>query len=221
MVTSAMASTPRPCSDWRMRFPRYMPRATRSPSSWVAANLPRPLEQPRDGPPNADYMGMLATMINALAFRDAMEHAGVPTRVQTAISIAQVAEPCIRLRAIRHLEKGRVVSSPAVPAIRSSPPTLRPHCPPPRLVLMPCSRPPGWTAFTTPTPNPSQGETAYRAHIHAGPRAGSSGDGHTAITMCMDNNLPIRVFNISVPGNIARAVRGDGGHAGSLRRATR
>ena len=58
---------------------------------------------------NADYMGMLATIINALALRDAMEHAGVQTRVQTAINIAQVAEPYIRLRAIRHLEKGRVV----------------------------------------------------------------------------------------------------------------
>ena len=56
---------------------------------------------------NADYMGMLATVINALALRDALEHAGSPARVQTAITIQQVAEPYIRLRAIRHLEKGR------------------------------------------------------------------------------------------------------------------
>ena len=58
---------------------------------------------------NADYMGMLATVINALALRDALESVGVPTRVQTAITITSVAEPYIRLRAIRHLEKGRVV----------------------------------------------------------------------------------------------------------------
>jgi uridylate kinase len=58
---------------------------------------------------NADYMGMLATVINALALRDALERAGSPARVQTAISIQQVAEPYIRLRAIRHLEKGRIV----------------------------------------------------------------------------------------------------------------
>ena len=58
---------------------------------------------------NADYMGMLATVINALALRDSLERAGAPTRVQTAINIQEVAEPYIRLRAIRHLEKGRVV----------------------------------------------------------------------------------------------------------------
>ncbi|MCJ7725866.1 MAG: uridine monophosphate kinase, partial [Acidimicrobiia bacterium] len=58
---------------------------------------------------NADYMGMLATVINAMALRDAIEHAGAEARVQTAINIAEVAEPYIRLRAIRHLEKGRVV----------------------------------------------------------------------------------------------------------------
>ncbi|HJR86192.1 MAG TPA: UMP kinase, partial [Acidimicrobiia bacterium] len=60
-------------------------------------------------PANADYMGMLATVINALALRDALEHAGLETRVQSAISMQQLAEPYIRLRARRHLEKGRVV----------------------------------------------------------------------------------------------------------------
>ena len=71
----------------------------------------------------ADYMGMLATVINALALQDALERHGQPTRVQTAIQMAQVAEPYIRRRAIRHLEKGRVVVFAPAWATRSSPPT--------------------------------------------------------------------------------------------------
>ena len=76
----------------------------------------------------ADYMGMLATVINALALQDALEKNGVPTRVLTAIEMRAVAEPFIRRRAIRHLEKGRVVVFAAAPAIPTSPPTPRPRC---------------------------------------------------------------------------------------------
>ena len=78
----------------------------------------------------ADYMGMLATVINALALQDTLERLNQPTRVQTAIGMAQVAEPYIRRRAIRHLEKGRVSYSPPVPATRSSPPIPQPRCAP-------------------------------------------------------------------------------------------
>jgi uridylate kinase len=86
-----------------------------------------------------DYMGMLATVINALALQDALERRGVPTRVQTAIDIREVAEPFIRRRAIRHLEKNRVVVSPT----RSTPTS--------------CSRRPRSTASTTPTPSATPG----------------------------------------------------------------
>src|SRR5689334_17072462 len=71
----------------------------------------------------ADYMGMLATVINGLAMQDALEHVGINTRVASAIEMRAVAEPFIRRRAVRHLEKGRVSSSPPAPATPTSPPT--------------------------------------------------------------------------------------------------
>ena len=104
---------------------------------------------------NADYMGMLATVINALALRDALEAAGCPTRVQTAIEIKSVAEPYSRLRAMRHLEKGRAESSPVGPGIRTSRPTRRSHCELPRSAPTSFSRRPGWTASTRRTPRPT------------------------------------------------------------------
>lgn len=75
-----------------------------------------------------DYIGMIATVMNAMTLQDALERQGVPTRVQTAIAMQEVAEPYIRRRAIRHLEKGRVVIFEAVPAIRFLPLTQRQHC---------------------------------------------------------------------------------------------
>lgn len=159
---------------------------------------------------NADYMGMLATVINALAVRDALEKAGSPCRVQTAISIQQVAEAYIRLRAIRHLEKGRIV------------------------VLAGGTGNPFFTTDTTAALRAAEiGAAAvlkatkvdgvYDADPHVVPDAnlletvtyldvinkGLSVMDSTAITMCMDNNLPIRVFSILEPGNIAAAVRGE------------
>jgi len=79
---------------------------------------------------SADYMGMLATVINSLAMQDALEKLGVSTRVQSAIAMQEVAEPYIRRRAVRHLEKGRVVIFGAVPATLISPPTPLPACAP-------------------------------------------------------------------------------------------
>ena len=159
---------------------------------------------------NADYMGMLATVINALALRDAMETAGVPTRVQTAITIAQVAEPYIRLRAIRHLEKGRAVifaggtgnpyfTTDTTVALRAAEIGAD--------AVLKGTRVDG-VYDADPETNPGATlipEITYMEVLGRGLRVMDS----TAITMCMDNDLPIRVFNITVPGNVARAVRGE------------
>lgn len=98
----------------------------------------------------ADYIGMIATVMNAMTLQDALEQAGVPTRVQTAIAMQEVAEPYIRRRAMRHLEKAASSSSVRVPAIRSSPPI--PLLPCERLKLTPTSflKPQKLMVFTMP-----------------------------------------------------------------------
>jgi uridylate kinase len=159
---------------------------------------------------NADYMGMLATVINALALRDALEAAGCPTRVQTAIKIEQVAEPYIRLRAMRHLEKGRAVifaggtgnpyfTTDTTVALRAAEIGAD--------LVLKATRVDG-VFSSDPEEDPAAemfDELAYMEVLEKGLRVMDS----TAITMCMENDLPIRVFNITVPGNIARAVRGE------------
>jgi uridylate kinase len=159
---------------------------------------------------NADYMGMLATVINALALRDALETAGCPARVQTAIKIEQVAEPYIRLRAIRHLEKGRAVilaggtgnpyfTTDTTVALRAAEIDAE--------VVLKATKVDG-VYDADPVTNPDAvlfEELSYMQVLEKGLRVMDS----TAITMCMENDLPIRVFNIAVPGNIARAVRGE------------
>ena len=158
----------------------------------------------------ADYMGMLATVINALALRDALEGAGCPTRVQTAINIAQVAEPYIRLRAIRHLEKGRAVvfaggtgnpffTTDTTVALRAAEIGAD--------AVLKATRVDG-VYDDDPEKNPDARlieELTYMEVLERGLRVMDN----TAITMCMDNDLPIRVFNITVPGNIVRAIRGE------------
>ena len=159
---------------------------------------------------NADYMGMLATVINALALRDALEAAGCPTRVQTAIKIEQVAEPYIRLRAMRHLEKGRAVifaggtgnpyfTTDTTVALRAAEIGAD--------LVLKATRVDG-VFSADPEIEPDAEifeELTYMEVLEKGLRVMDN----TAITMCMDNDLPIRVFNITVPGNIARAVRGE------------
>jgi len=159
---------------------------------------------------NADYMGMLATVINAMALRDAIERAGAEARVQTAINIAQVAEPYIRLRAIRHLEKGRVVifaggtgnpyfTTDTSAALRAAEIGAEGVLKATRVDGVYDSDPksnPDATLFT---------ELTYMEVLSKGLRVMDA----TAITMCMDNDLPIRVFNVTVPGNITKAVRGE------------
>ena len=160
----------------------------------------------------ADYMGMLATVINALALQDALEALGQPTRVQTAISMAQVAEPYIPLRAVRHLEKGRLVIFAAG--------TGNPY----------------FTTDTTAALRAAEiGAAAILKGTHSGVDGVYSADPRrepdavkllevthfevlnrrldvmdsTAITFCMDNALPIIVFDVMEPGNIRRALMGE------------
>ena len=159
---------------------------------------------------SADYMGMLATVINALALRESLDQQGIPSRVQTAISIQQVAEPYIRLRAIRHLEKGRVVilaggtgnpffTTDTTAALRAAEIGAG--------MVLKATKVDG-VYGSDPRQDPDAElltEVSYLDVISRGLRVMDS----TAITMCMDNKLPIRVFNLTVPGNIPRAVRGE------------
>ncbi len=159
---------------------------------------------------NADYMGMLATVINALALRDAVERAGSPCRVQTAISIQQVAEPYIRLRAIRHLEKGRIVvlaggtgnpffTTDTTAALRAAEIGAD--------AVLKATKVDG-VYDADPVGNPDAvllEKVTYMDVIAKRLQVMDS----TAITMCMDNALPIRVFNMLEDGNIAAAVRGE------------
>jgi uridylate kinase len=160
----------------------------------------------------ADYMGMLATVINALALQDALERQGQPTRVQTAIGMSQIAEPYIRLRAIRHLEKGRVVVFAAGT---------------------------GNPFFTTDTAGALRAVEIEAEVLFKGTHGGTDGvydsdprqNPHakllprvtfdeviamdlramdlTAITLCKENSLPIRVFSIMEPGNLRRTLQGE------------
>ncbi len=159
---------------------------------------------------NADYMGMLATVINALALRDALERAGSPARVQTAISIQQVAEPYIRLRAIRHFEKGRIVifaggtgnpffTTDTAAALRGAEIGAA--------AILKATKVDGvYDADPATTPGARLlGTVTYMEAIQQQLGVMDA----TAITMCMENHLPIRVFNMNRPGEIAGAVRGE------------
>lgn len=160
----------------------------------------------------SDYMGMLATVINALALQDALERQGQPTRVQTAIGMSQIAEPYIRLRAIRHLEKGRAVVFAAGT---------------------------GNPFFTTDTAGALRAVEIEADVLFKGTHGGADGvyDSDpkmnraarllpdisfdqviarglramdlTAITLCRENDLPIRVFSIMEPGNLRRTLQGE------------
>ncbi len=159
---------------------------------------------------NADYMGMLATVINALALRDALERAGAECRVQTAIVIQEVAEPYIRLRAIRHLEKGRIVifaagtgnpffTTDTAAALRAAEIGAD--------AVLKATKVDGiYTA--DPNVHPDAELLEKLEYMHAISEQLGVMD-TTAVTMCMENDLPIRVFNMTTPGNVARAVRGE------------
>ena len=159
----------------------------------------------------ADYMGMLATVINGLALQDTLEQLDQPTRVQTAIQMAQVAEPYIRRRAIRHLEKKRVVifaagtgnpffTTDTAAALRAL--EIRAEA-----LLMAKNAVEG-VYDADPRVNPDAKFIAEISHREALQRGLQVMDS-TALSLCMDNSLPIYVFNMDDEANIQRIVSGD------------
>jgi uridylate kinase len=160
----------------------------------------------------SDYMGMLGTVINALALQDALEAAGQPTRVQTAIAMTQIAEPFIPLRAIRHLEKGRVVvfaagngnpyfTTDTTAALRAAEIGAE-------AILKGTHSGVDGVYSADPRHNADAvkfAEVSYLEVLSRGLKVMDS----TAITFCMDNELPIIVFDVTAPGNIRSAVLGE------------
>src|SRR5580700_7413134 len=164
----------------------------------------------------ADYMGMVATVLNALPLQDALEKMGTPTRVQSALGISEVAEPYIRRRAMRHLEKGRVVifaagtgnpffTTDTAAALRAA----EIHA---EIILMAKNGVEGvYTA--DPAVDPNAEFIPSISHMDAVQRRLAVMDA-TALTLCMENRLPIHVFNMDDPDNIARILAGE--HVGTL-----
>jgi len=159
----------------------------------------------------ADYMGMLATVLNALTLQDALERAGTYTRVVSAIEVTEVCEPYIRRRAIRHLEKGRVVifaagtgnpffTTDTAAALRA----LEIHA---DAILMAKHGVEG-VYDSDPATNPDAVFLAEVSHMEAIERGLGVMDS-TALSLCMDNRLPIHVFNLADERNIDRIVRGE------------
>jgi uridylate kinase len=157
-----------------------------------------------------DYMGMLSTVINGLALQDALEKQGVFTRLQSAIEMHQVAEPFIRRRAMRHLEKGRVVifaagtgnpyfSTDTAAALRAM--EIKAN------VILKATRVDGiYDADPEKVPGAKMFDRiTYLDVIQKGLTVMDS----TAISLCMDNRMPIIIFNMNVPGNIRRVVMGE------------
>jgi uridylate kinase len=178
-----------------------------------AGNIYRGLSEAAAGMDRAtaDYMGMLAIVLNALTLQDALEKLGVHTRVQSAIAVSEVAEPYIRRRAMRHLEKGRIVifaagtgnpffTSDTAAALRA----LEMHA---EVLLMAKHGVEGiYTA--DPRTNPDAEfipEISAREALSRGLKVMDS----TALSLCMDNHLPIHVFNMADDSNINRIVSGD------------
>jgi uridylate kinase len=178
-----------------------------------AGNIYRGLEGAAAGMDRAtaDYMGMLAIVLNALTLQDALERIGVHTRVQSAISISEVAEPYIRRRAMRHLEKGRIVifaagtgnpffTTDTAAALRA----LEMHA---EVILMAKN---GVEGVYTADPKEDPGaefipEITAREALQRGLKVMDS----TALSLCMDNDLPINVFNMNDESNIDRIVSGE------------
>ncbi len=158
----------------------------------------------------ADYMGMLATVINALALQDALERLGMPSRMQTAIAMHQIAEPYIRRRAIRHLEKGRVVifaagtgnpyfTTDTTAALRAVEMDAE--------AILKATKVDGVYSA-----DPYKDPTATRfaaSTISTCCNAGSKSWITRRLTLCMDNDIPIIVFDMNGPGNIRRVIWGE------------
>jgi uridylate kinase len=159
---------------------------------------------------SADYMGMLATVINAMALQDAMEKLGVLTRVQSAIEMHQVAEPYIRRRAMRHLEKGRVVifaagtgnpyfTTDTAASLRA----MEIHAD----VLLKATKVDG-VYSDDPKKNPAAVKYRQLSYLDVLKKNLKVMDS-TAISLCMDNDLPIVVFDLTQRGNVRRVTLGE------------
>jgi len=157
-----------------------------------------------------DYMGMLATVINALALQDALEHQNILTRVVTAIEMREVAEPFIRRRAIRHLEKGRVVvfaagtgnpyfTTDTAAALRAMEMKAE--------VILKATKVDGIYS-ADPVFHPDATKYDHISYLQVLDQGLKVMDA-TAISLCMDNDLPIVVFNLRTPGNLKRAIMGE------------
>lgn len=158
----------------------------------------------------SDYMGMLATEINALALQDALEKQGLEIRVMTAIEMKEIAEPYIRRRAIRHLEKGRVVifaagtgnpyfSTDTAAALRSAEIEAE-------VILM--AKKVDGVYDSDPAKNPNAQKYSFLEYIDILNKQLGVMDS-TAASLCMDNKIPIIVFNLMEDGNILRVVKGE------------
>ncbi|WP_040948703.1 UMP kinase [Gorillibacterium massiliense] len=159
----------------------------------------------------ADYMGMLATVMNSLALQDALENVGVPTRVQSSITMQQVAEPYIRRRAMRHLEKGRVVifaagtgnpffSTDTTAALRAAEIEAE-------VILMAKNKVDG---VYSADPFKDSSAVKYESLTYMEVLSKNLGVmDSTASSLCMDNNIPLIVFSITEEGNIRRVVLGE------------
>jgi uridylate kinase len=158
----------------------------------------------------ADYIGMIATVMNAMTLQDSLERKGIQTRVQTAIEMQEVAEPYIRRRAIRHLEKGRVVifgagsgnpffTTDTTAALRAAEINAE--------VVFKATKVDG-IYDSDPRKNPDAKRYQSLTYGHVLEKDLRVMDG-TAIALCKDNNIPIMVFDLSVKGNIHRALMGE------------
>ncbi len=158
----------------------------------------------------ADHMGMLATVINSLALQDALETRNIPTRVQTAIEMRQIAEPYIRRKAIRHLEKKRIVifacgtgnpyfSTDTTAALRAAEIDAE-------VILM--AKKVDGVYDSDPMDNPNAVRFESLTYIDALSRRLGVMDS-TALSLCMDNNIPVMVFGLDDPENIIKAVMGE------------
>jgi len=158
---------------------------------------------------SGDQMGMLATVINSIAFQNALEALGVPTRLQTAIKMEQIAEPVIRRRAIRHLEKGRVVifgAGTGNPYFTTDTAAVLRAIEIEAELILKGTRVDG--VFDC-DPEKNSNATMFNSLSF---RDVISQDlkvmDHTAVTLCHENNLPIKVFNINVKGNFLKIIQG-------------
>ncbi|MGH9150530.1 MAG: UMP kinase [Acidimicrobiales bacterium] len=160
----------------------------------------------------ADHMGMLATVINALALQDALERHGQPTRVQSALDMVKVAEPYIRRRAIRHLEKGRVVVFAAglgTPFFTTDTPAAVRAAEIEADVLMKGTHGGVDGVYTAdPRTDPTAEKLTEVSFAEAITRELRVMD-LTTFTFCKDNGLPVLVFDVMTPGNLGRALRGE------------